>query len=201
MEKGFIEVTNGRWWYEDKVGEVFRIHREIESYDDEALAKPERAFEVIDEEHGYCRVLARDCREWERRTVNDDAFMPFPEKEASEYEAQVKWIQELEARLAKQEAEAKQADVGPSTTDQLGNPITPVDMVNHPNHYTYGKFEVIEIIEEVTKAYDDAYMGYCIGNAQKYIARAPHKGTKKQDLEKARKYLEFAIDHLAKNEN
>jgi hypothetical protein len=153
MEKGFIEVTNGRWWYEDKVGEVLRIHREIENYADEALEKPERAFEVIDEEHGYCRVLARDCKDW---------TLP----------------------------KLKQEFVG------TPGPETDVDMVNHPSHYTYGKFEVIEVIEEVTKSYDDAFMGYCIGNAQKYIARAPHKGTMKQDLEKARKYLEFSLKYL-----
>jgi hypothetical protein len=165
LEKGFIKITNGRWWYEDKVGKIYKIDSFIESYDDDSLAEPEPAYEVIDGEHGYCRVLAQDCEEW---------TLP---------------------KLKPEESEKKRDFVG------TPGPATDVDMVNHPNHYTYGKFEVIEIIEEVTKAYDDAFMGYCIGNAQKYIARAPHKGTKKQDLEKARKYLEFAIDHLAKNEN
>lgn len=70
------------------------------------------------------------------------------------------------------------------------------DTVNHPNHYTTGKFEVIEMIEEVTKGYEDPFIGYTIGNVQKYIARAPHKGKLIEDLEKARKYLDFAIEHL-----
>ena len=74
--------------------------------------------------------------------------------------------------------------------------VTSSDMVEHPSHYTSGKFEVIEIINEVTKGYDDSFVGYCIGNTQKYIARAPHKGKLVEDLRKAAKYLEFAIEHL-----
>ena len=70
------------------------------------------------------------------------------------------------------------------------------DFVNHPDHYTTGRFEVIEMIEEITKGYDDSFVAYNIGNVQKYIARAPHKGKLIEDLEKARKYLDFAIDYL-----
>lgn len=57
------------------------------------------------------------------------------------------------------------------------------DMVNHPNHYNKGKYEVIDVIE-------DWGLGFSLGNAIKYIARCEHKGNKKQDLEKALFYLE-----------
>ncbi len=82
-----------------------------------------------------------------------------------------------------------------------GTPAS-TDMVEHPSHYTSGKFEVIEIIEEVTKGYDDSFVGYCVGNTQKYIARAPHKHNDGgiTDLRKAVKYLEFAIEHLERKE-
>lgn len=56
------------------------------------------------------------------------------------------------------------------------------DMVNNPKHYTHGKIEVIEAIE-------DWDMNFCLGNAIKYIARCNHKGNKKQDLEKAIWYI------------
>ena len=56
------------------------------------------------------------------------------------------------------------------------------DMVNNPKHYTQGKIEVIEAIE-------DWDMNFCLGNAIKYIARCNHKGNKKQDLEKAIWYI------------
>jgi hypothetical protein len=56
------------------------------------------------------------------------------------------------------------------------------DLVNHPPHYTQGKIEVIDAIE-------DWDLPYHLGNAVKYIARCRYKGTYRQDLEKAIWYL------------
>ncbi|WP_258523423.1 DUF3310 domain-containing protein [Rossellomorea marisflavi] len=86
----------------------------------------------------------------------------------------------------------------PGTYQDIRSTQQTVDMVNSPGHYTTGKFEVIEIIEEVTKGYEDPFMAYCVGNAQKYIARAPHKGKLEEDLEKAAKYIEFALGSIRK---
>jgi hypothetical protein len=61
------------------------------------------------------------------------------------------------------------------------------DPVNHPSHYTFGSIEVITVIE-------DWDLGYHLGNAVKYIARAPHKGNRLEDLEKARWYLTREIE-------
>ena len=70
------------------------------------------------------------------------------------------------------------------------------DVVAHPSHYTSGKFEVIEVIEEFTQGYEP-YEAYCVGNVIKYVARAPHKhATPLQDLKKARQYLDFAIERI-----
>ncbi len=66
------------------------------------------------------------------------------------------------------------------------------DAVNHPSHYMQGKKEVIEIIEETTANYRGE-VRYHIGNAIKYIFRAPLKGNLVQDLEKAIWYLNRAI--------
>lgn len=68
----------------------------------------------------------------------------------------------------------------------------PNDTVNHPAHYTQGKVEVIEFIEQVTKDYN-ANVAYHIGNAIKYIARSPHKNGK-EDIAKAKWYLERAFE-------
>lgn len=59
----------------------------------------------------------------------------------------------------------------------------------HSSHYRKGKIEPIEVIE-------DWGLGFCLGNAIKYIARADYKGSKKQDLEKAKWYLEREIAKL-----
>lgn len=61
------------------------------------------------------------------------------------------------------------------------------DMVNHPPHYTRGKIEVIDFIE-------DQHLPYHLGNVIKYIARAGHKGDKLEDLKKAQWYLARYIE-------
>lgn len=65
------------------------------------------------------------------------------------------------------------------------------DPVNHPSHYTQYPVEVIELTE---------HMPFLEGNVVKYVARAPYKGNKVQDLEKAEFYLRRAIKK-AKAEN
>lgn len=60
------------------------------------------------------------------------------------------------------------------------------DKVNHPSHYNKGIYEVINVIE-------DWNLGFNLGNAVKYIARANHKGNKVEDLKKAAWYLDRAI--------
>jgi hypothetical protein len=67
------------------------------------------------------------------------------------------------------------------------------DMVNHPKHYTQGKFEVIDIIE-------DQKLCYHLGNVVKYVLRASHKGKQLEDLSKAKWYLERKIQQLKKME-
>lgn len=66
------------------------------------------------------------------------------------------------------------------------------DNVNHPSHYTDGKVEVIDYIKDKLTA--DQFLGYCIGNTIKYISRFQKKGNPKEDLEKAKVYLGWAIE-------
>ena len=63
------------------------------------------------------------------------------------------------------------------------------DPVNHPAHYKVGGIETIDFIEAKR-------LNYNMGNAVKYITRADHKGSRKQDLEKAVWYLkrELGLD-------
>ena len=62
-----------------------------------------------------------------------------------------------------------------------------VDPVNHPEHYKVGGIETIDFIE--AKA-----LSYHLGNAVKYITRADHKGNRLQDLQKAKWYIDRAIE-------
>lgn len=72
--------------------------------------------------------------------------------------------------------------------------VSDKEMVNHPPHYNQGKFETIDIIEDIVAGYDDPVEAYLVGTTLKYLSRAPFKGAKKQDLEKAVFYLKRAID-------
>jgi len=70
------------------------------------------------------------------------------------------------------------------------------EMVNHPEHYKFGKnneYEAIKVIE----AWE---LDFHLGNTVKYISRAGKKETDKelQDLKKAAWYLQRRIDNLQK---
>lgn len=69
------------------------------------------------------------------------------------------------------------------------------DVVNHPSHYTSGKIEVIDYIE-------DQKLPYHLGNVVKYISRAGKKDPAKtiEDLKKAEWYLHRYINLLENNE-
>lgn len=63
------------------------------------------------------------------------------------------------------------------------------DNINHPAHYTDGKIEVIDFIE-------DKKLPYHLGNVIKYISRAGKKNpdTELEDLKKAQWYLSRYIE-------
>ncbi|MDW4052617.1 DUF3310 domain-containing protein [Staphylococcus saprophyticus] len=67
------------------------------------------------------------------------------------------------------------------------------DMVNSPSHYNYGDIEVVDFIDQVTKHYNPN-VAYHIGNAIKYISRAPHKNGK-EDVAKAKWSIERAFEN------
>lgn len=61
------------------------------------------------------------------------------------------------------------------------------DMVNHPPHYTTGKIEVLDFIL-------DQDFGYLAGQVVKYLSRYRWKGSPREDLEKARFYLDRLLE-------
>lgn len=68
------------------------------------------------------------------------------------------------------------------------------DVINHPKHYTSGKIEVIDFIE-------DKELNFNLGNVIKYVARAGRKKSQGkslenkalEDLKKARFYIDREI--------
>jgi len=65
--------------------------------------------------------------------------------------------------------------------------------IDHPSHYTKhpSGIECIEIVK---------HMNFCCGNAIKYIWRADLKGNDIEDLQKAKKNIDFEIQRRKENE-
>lgn len=72
-----------------------------------------------------------------------------------------------------------------------------MDNVNHPSHYADKQIEVIDYIRDTLTA--EGFVDYCIGNVIKYVSRWRKKGGK-EDLEKARVYLDWAIEKEGEND-
>lgn len=71
------------------------------------------------------------------------------------------------------------------------------DNVNHPLHYETGKFECIEVMQEVFGT--EAVQNFCVCNAFKYLYRHRRKNGK-EDIEKARWYINKYLELEKKDE-
>jgi hypothetical protein len=67
------------------------------------------------------------------------------------------------------------------------------DSIDHPAHYTFSAIEPIDVIEAWQ-------LGFHLGNVLKYLARAGRKGSRIDDLKKARWYLDREIKRLEQDE-
>ena len=72
--------------------------------------------------------------------------------------------------------------------------------MNHPSHYTAGRIEVIDFIEDCVKQAPDAVVGGLQWQVLKYISRLWLKDDPALDAGKARFYLNRLISTLDKQE-
>ena len=70
------------------------------------------------------------------------------------------------------------------------------DQVNSPKHYTSGKQEVIDTIEDAISLAASVERGFLQGQVLKYMLRMWHKGKPLQDAEKAQWYLTRLINSM-----
>ena len=68
------------------------------------------------------------------------------------------------------------------------------DMVDNPEHYTFGGIETVDYLK--AKLTKEEFVGWCRGNALKYLSRAGHKDEELQEYRKAAKYIEWIIDAM-----
>jgi len=79
----------------------------------------------------------------------------------------------------------------------LGTPVD--DRVNSPSHYTSGKTEVIDIIEDAVKDSPRVSWGLLQGQVLKYMLRVWLKDNPLEDLKKSRWYLDRLINQMEKD--
>jgi hypothetical protein len=72
------------------------------------------------------------------------------------------------------------------------------DMVNSPDHYTFGGIETIDYLK--AKLSPEALDGYLAGNVLKYVSRYNLKNGL-QDLEKAQWYLNRLVSEQKSRDN
>jgi hypothetical protein len=68
-----IRVTNGRWWYENMIGEEFDVVQTFDEYEDYSLTHKAKAYEVILDEEGPAYIIADDCE-----VVDEESNVPSP---------------------------------------------------------------------------------------------------------------------------
>lgn len=73
-----------------------------------------------------------------------------------------------------------------------------LDLVNHPPHYTTGSVECIDALRAALG--DEGFIGYCTGNAIKYLWRFQRKNGE-QDIKKAIWYCQKLSEVIADYSN
>ena len=66
------------------------------------------------------------------------------------------------------------------------------ERVNHPDHYNQGGIECFDVIEQFFGK--GSLIGFCEGNALKYLMRHKLKDNPVEDLKKARFYIDKIIE-------
>jgi hypothetical protein len=74
-----------------------------------------------------------------------------------------------------------------SNNGSIGRNLQSLELEISVSHYKQGKIEAIEYIQANS-------LDFCEGNIIKYVTRYKHKGRPKEDLEKARYYLNRLLE-------
>lgn len=79
----------------------------------------------------------------------------------------------------------------------IQNPKVMTDRVNHPSHYTRGRVEVIDVIEDAVQDAPTNTAAVLQAQIIKYILRMWNKDDPYEDARKAKWYLDRLIEQLS----
>lgn len=151
-------------------------------------------FEYFRKPQGRPRKYCPDCAikfcHKSKKEVEEEAKMTTVDSNKTEDRQKI----DSKETVDRQKEDSKKETVQVPTAEHMAKMYGNIehDAVNHPLHYTRGKIEVIDFIE-------DQQLPYHLGNVIKYIARAGYKGDKLEDLKKARWYLDRYINEVMGN--
>lgn len=151
-------------------------------------------FEYFRKPQGRPRKYCPDCAikfcHKSKKEVEEEAKMTTVDSNKTEDRQKI----DSKETVDRQKEDSKKETVQVPTAEHMAKMYGNIehDAVNHPSHYTRGKIEVIDFIE-------DQQLPYHLGNVIKYIARAGYKGDKLEDLKKARWYLDRYINEVMGN--
>jgi len=74
------------------------------------------------------------------------------------------------------------------------DPVSSIEEVNNPDHYTEGGIESIKIIK--AKLTPEEFRGFLKGNVIKYVTRANFKGSHDKDLKKTKWYQDKLVEEI-----
>lgn len=80
---------------------------------------------------------------------------------------------------------------GEGETDEGNNPIS-------PSYYESDEIKLRDVLDQNLSRINDGTLAFYLGNTWKYLWRWDRKENPIQDLNKAKKYIEFAVDRLEK---
>lgn len=163
----------------------------LEVRDCEGCGEP---FEYFRKPQGRPRKYCPDCAikfcHKSKKEVEEEAKMTTVDSNETVDRQKIDSKETVDRQKEDSKKEAVQVPTAEHMAKMYGN--IEHDAVNHPSHYTRGKIEVIDFIE-------DQQLPYHLGNVIKYIARAGYKGDKLEDLKKARWYLDRYINEVMGN--
>jgi hypothetical protein len=193
FKKEFKKYDNHDWTKEDKKYEPFEEWTTDDNWAalDKETNKSSKKWEFPNLGM-YNQASLKDGRHWLRVVEGYDRSKDTPIEEAVD---RVRSIREDIDRFVHERF------VEPVDNDgNFYHPQAQNDMVNSPSHYTRGKQEAIDIIEEAIQDAPDVKAGMLQAQTLKYLLRLWLKGNAPQDASKARWYLERLIKHLKENE-
>ena len=177
--------------------------------------------EVVDSDKQYYLIMAEEKAEKAEKTEKtektekaekaekaeekaEENFLTVSQEEFEKNRIRVPISQEIEKnriRVPISQEEVDKIEIMPANKEHPTEPVEEEkkEMVNHPIHYGGDtEYECIKVLKAwMTK---DEFIGFCKGNALKYLCRSGKKDEILQEYNKAKWYIEKMIERIKYND-